>query len=67
MFFLIKGEEKTMISLAMQLLKAEQGGEVFQILIFRVPFLIFSVQIFLKIFLMDLEEQEAGVEKNLRT
>ena len=55
-----------MINLVMQPLKEEEEEEVFQILIFRVPFQIYLVQIFLMTFLMDLEEQEVEAEEDLQ-
>ena len=55
-----------MINLAMQPSKEEVEEEVFQILIFRVPFQIYLVQIFLMTFLMDLEEQEVEAEEDLQ-
>ena len=61
-FFLIKNEEKIMISLDMRLSKVLVEEEVFQILILQVPFQIFLVQIFLMIFLTDLEEVEEEAE-----
>ena len=65
-YFLIKNEEQIMINLVMQPLKEEVEEEVFQISIFRVPFQIYLVQIFLMTFLTDLEEQEVEDEEDLQ-